>query len=41
MKTIVYFNRLDEENTDVVLALARKRAEELGIKDVVVASTRG
>jgi len=40
-KTIVYFDRPGEENTDKVLRLAKKRAEDLGIKDVVVASTRG
>lgn len=40
-KTITYFESPGEENTDMVLALAKKRAEELGIKDIVVASTRG
>lgn len=40
-KTIVYFSSPGEENTDIVLTLAKKRAEELGIKDIVVASTRG
>ncbi len=40
-KRIVYFSSPGEENTDHVLALAKKRAEELGIKDIVVASTRG
>ncbi len=40
-KRIVYFDSPGGENTDHVLALAKKRAEELGIKDVVVASTRG
>ena len=40
-ETIVYFASPGEENTDEVLRFAKKRAEELGIKDVVVASTRG
>ncbi|MEM3135072.1 MAG: pyruvate kinase alpha/beta domain-containing protein [Candidatus Bathyarchaeia archaeon] len=40
-KSITYFESPGEENTDMVLALAKKRAEELGIKDIVVASTRG
>ncbi|MEM2238828.1 MAG: pyruvate kinase alpha/beta domain-containing protein [Candidatus Bathyarchaeia archaeon] len=40
-KTVVYFSKPGEENTEAVLALAKKRAEELGIRDIVVASTRG
>ncbi|MBS7604684.1 MAG: pyruvate kinase alpha/beta domain-containing protein [Candidatus Bathyarchaeia archaeon] len=40
-KTIVYFDKPGSENTDTVLALAKKRADELGIKDIVVASTMG
>lgn len=40
-KTIVYFSNPGEENTEEVLMLAKKRAEELGIRDIVVASTRG
>lgn len=40
-KTIVYFSSPGENNTETVLALARRRAEELGIKNVVVASVRG
>lgn len=40
-KTIVYFNKPGENNTEAVLTLARKRAEELGIRDIVVASTTG
>ncbi|MGQ9690250.1 MAG: pyruvate kinase alpha/beta domain-containing protein [Thermoproteota archaeon] len=40
-KPTVYFENPGEENTDIVLALAKSRAEELGIKDIVVASTRG
>jgi hypothetical protein len=38
----VYFDKPGgDENTDRTLALARQRAEELGIKTVVVASTVG
>lgn len=37
----VYFENKGEENTDEVLRLARQRADELGIKTIVVASTRG
>jgi hypothetical protein len=40
--TTTYFDKPGgEENTDRTLALARRRAEELGIKTVVVASTVG
>ena len=38
---IVYFETPGRENTDEVLDIARKRAEELGIKTILVASTRG
>jgi hypothetical protein len=42
METSVnYFEHIGEANTDTVLADARKRADELGIKTVVVASSRG
>jgi len=37
----VYFEKLGKENTDEVLRIARRRAEELGIKTIVVASTTG
>ncbi len=37
----VYFRRPGPENTDRALALARERAEALGIKQVVVATTSG
>ena len=40
-REIVYFEKPGKENTDRVLELARKRAEELGIKHIVVASTTG
>ena len=38
---IVYFDRPGERNTDEVLRIARERADELGIRTVVVASVRG
>jgi len=37
----VYFANPGSENTEAVLRIARQRAEELGIKNIVVASTRG
>jgi len=37
----VYFKTPGSENTEAVLRLARQRAEELGIKTILVASTRG
>ena len=37
----VYFEKPGSENTDEVLRIAKQRAEELGIKTIVVASTRG
>jgi len=37
----VYFDKLGRDNTDEVLRIVRQRAEELGIKTVVVASTKG
>ncbi|MEM2455569.1 MAG: pyruvate kinase alpha/beta domain-containing protein [Candidatus Bathyarchaeia archaeon] len=40
-RIIVYFDKPGPENTDIVLALAKKRADELGIRDIVVASTTG
>ncbi len=40
-KSITYFDSPGEENTDEVLRLAKERARELGLTDVVVASTRG
>lgn len=39
--SIVYFNKPGERNTNEVLRLARRRANELGLKTVVVASVRG
>jgi len=40
-KSIIYFDKPGEVNTDRVLEAAKKRADELGIRDIVVASTRG
>jgi len=40
-KTITYFEKSGPENMASTLEAARKRAEELRIKDVVVASTHG
>ncbi len=38
---IVYFEKPGPENTEEVLSIARRRADELGIKTIVVSSTRG
>jgi len=38
---IVYFENPGSENTEEVLHIARQRAEELGIKTILVASTSG
>ena len=40
-KNIIYFERKGAVNTDKTLEAARKRAEELGVRDIVVASTHG
>lgn len=40
-KTILYFEKVGKENTEATLSAAKKRAEELGIRDIVVASTSG
>ena len=37
----VYFENTGKENTDEVLRIAKQRAEELGIKTILVASTVG
>jgi len=39
--SIVYFEKPGPENTETTLRLAKKRAEELGIKTVIVATTVG
>jgi hypothetical protein len=38
---ILYFGKTGRENTDATLAFARERAEALGIRQIVVASTHG
>ena len=38
---IVYFDKPGAENTEEVLRIAKKRAKELGIKTIVVATTVG
>ena len=40
-KEILYFESTGEVNTDETLKIAKERADELGIRDVVVARTRG
>ncbi len=40
-RKIVYFENTGRENTEETLRIARERAEELGIRTIVVASTRG
>jgi hypothetical protein len=40
-KKVLYFEKSGKENTDRVLRLARERAEELKIDQVVVASSHG
>lgn len=37
----MYFVRAGQDNTDLVLQAARARAEDLGVRSVVVATTRG
>ncbi|MEM2970187.1 MAG: pyruvate kinase alpha/beta domain-containing protein [Candidatus Bathyarchaeia archaeon] len=41
VKSITYFDKPGSKNTDETLNLACKRASELGIRDIVVASTHG
>ena len=38
---IIYFKNAGKENTEAVLSIAKQRAEELGIKTIVVATTGG
>jgi hypothetical protein len=40
-KTILYFEKTGPENTGKLLAAAKERLQDLGIKDVVVATTHG
>ena len=39
--TILYFEEIKAENSDILLALVKEKALEKGVKHVVVASTRG
>lgn len=39
--SIVYFEKPGSENTEETLRIAQRRAGELGIKTIVIASTRG
>ncbi|MCD6263717.1 hypothetical protein J7L60_04855 [Candidatus Bathyarchaeota archaeon] len=41
VKKVTYFDEPGPENSDEVFRAAKERAEELGIRDIVVASTRG
>ena len=38
---ILYFEKRGKQNTETTLRLARSRAEELGLKQIVLASTHG
>jgi hypothetical protein len=38
---IVYFEKTGPENTEATLRIAKQRAEELGVKTILVASTTG
>jgi len=40
-KKIAYFEEPGENNTELTLRLAKERADELNIKHIVIASTRG
>ena len=40
-KKILYFDEIVDGNTEKTLTAAKKRADELGIKEIVVSSTRG
>ena len=40
-KKILYFDEIVDGNTEKTLAAAKKRADELGIKEIIVSSTRG
>jgi len=40
-KKILYFDEIVDGNTEKTLAAAKKRADELGIKEIVMSSTRG
>ncbi len=38
---IYYFEEINPENSDILLALVKEKAQEKGVKHIVVASTRG
>lgn len=38
---VVYFEKPGRQNTDETLSLAKERAEKLGVKNIIVASTTG
>jgi len=40
-KNIIYYQKLGVENTEKTLEAAKQRADELGIKNIIVSSTRG
>lgn len=40
-RTVTYFETLSPDNTDITFRLARERANELGIRKIVIASTTG
>ena len=40
-KKITYFEKVGEDNTNTCFLAAKKRADELKIRDIIVASTRG
>jgi uncharacterized protein len=40
-RTVTYFETLDPKNTEITFRLARTRAQELGIRKIVIASTTG
>lgn len=40
-RTVTYFETLDPKNTEITFRLARARAQELGIRKIVIASTTG
>ena len=40
-RPVIYFDRTGPENTDLTLQASRKRALDLGISNLIVASTHG
>jgi hypothetical protein len=40
-RKIIYFEKKDPSNTQKTLEESRKRAEELGVKDIIIATTHG